>query len=277
MTQILPKGKKRKRATPLWRHKWFKGGLVGVMLIGVACSGWWLVSSGTFKNMVDVVKWQAIALSSQAGLKIDEVLVVGRSNTDRTVLFNALGMTRGAPILAFDVESARTRVEKLPWIRHASVERLFPGTILLSVEERAPIALWQYKGQFSLIDYEGHVILNEGLGQYSDYMVVVGEDAPQHTATLMEILGSQPELMSLVRAAVRVGGRRWNIRLVGDIDVQLPEQDAPSAWLRLAKYQRTHSVLDRDIVLVDLRLPDRMIIRRSPVQESIQLNLGQET
>jgi cell division protein FtsQ len=80
-----------------------------------------------------------------------------------------------------------------------------------------------------------------------------------------------------VRAAVRVGGRRWNLRLAGGIDVQLPEQDPSSAWLRLAQYQRSHSVLSRDVTVVDLRLPDRLIVRKSPQRETITLNLGQET
>lgn len=285
MKNKLPlKSKPRKRATPFWRLNWFRGGVIGLTLAAIVGSGWWVTHSGMLAHIVETAKWQGIALSARIGLKVEDVLVVGRDHTASDELLNALGMSRGAPILAFDVEQAKLRVEELPWVRRASVERLLPDTVLLSVEERTPIALWQNKGHFSLIDYEGHVILEEGLGHYSDFMVVVGEDAPQHTASLMETLSSQPELLVLVRAAVRVGGRRWNLRLVGGVDVQLPEDNAPLAWLRLAQYQRSHSVLNRNVMIVDLRLPDRLIVRKvdeqdqdQKLQNSIPLSLGQET
>lgn len=275
--QRKAQGKPRKCAVPVWRRVWFRGAAVALILAIVGGGGVWMTQSGTASRFIEQVKWQGIAVSVRAGLEIQEVLVAGKINAQSSVLLAALGTTRGAPILAFNVELARKRVEGLPWVRRASVERLLPSTIMLSVEERRPLALWQHDGEFALIDYEGQVILREGLGSYSDFLVVVGDDAPQHAANLIETLGSQPELMKHVRAAIRVGGRRWNLRLAGGIDVQLPEDDAPSAWLRLAQYQRSHSVLERDVKIVDLRLPDRLIVRKLPDQQTISLKLGQET
>ena len=201
----------------------------------------------------------------------------GRGHTSRDELLAALGTIRGAPILAFDVNLAKERVAKLPWVRRVSVERMFPDTVLLTVEERAPLALWQNEGTFSLIDYEGEVILRDQLEDFRELLIVVGADAPVHAATLLETLGSQPEFLGLVRAAIRVGGRRWNLRLSGGIDVKLPEDGAGTAWLRLAQYQRSHGVLERDVTVVDLRLPDRLIVRKTPVIEGIELGAGQQT
>jgi cell division protein FtsQ len=73
---------------------------------------------------------------------------------------------------------------------------------------------------------------------------------------------TQPELMVRVRAAVRVGGRRWNLRLDNGIDVRLPEDDPEQAWARLAEYERRHRILARDVRVLDLRLPDRLIVRK---------------
>lgn len=272
-----PKGKPRKRATPLWRRRWVRGSVFALILVLVGGGGWWTYRSGMLSQATESLKWQMIAASTHAGLQIDEVLVVGRQNTDRGLLLRALGTARGSAILAFDVARAKSRVEALPWVRRASVERMLPDTILLTVEERRPLALWQNGGEFSLIDYEGSVILRKGLEDYRDLMIVVGQDAPAHTASLLEILGTQPELMSLVRAAVRVGGRRWNLTLEGGINVQLPEENATTAWMRLAQYQRSHGVLERDVELVDLRLPDRLIVRKAVTGEIFPAALGQET
>ena len=269
--------KPRKRATPVWRRDWFRMAVGSVCLVALGGTGWWTFRTGLMNQMIETAKWHAIATSAHIGLQIDEVLVVGRRHTGRDELLAALGTTRGSPILAFDVNLAKERVARLPWVRRVSVERMFPDTILLTVEERTPLALWQNEGSFALIDYEGEVILRDRLDDYRDLMIVVGADAPVHAATLMETLGSQPELLNLVRAAVRVGGRRWNLRLNGGIDVRLPEENANTAWLRLAQYQRSHGVLERDVKVVDLRLPDRLIVRKSPVIEGIELGAGQET
>ena len=74
--------------------------------------------------------------------------------------------------------------------------------------------------------------------------------------------------MDQVKAAVRIGGRRWNLRLKNDIDVRLPEEDTAKAWARLAEYEKTHRVLERDVQILDLRIPDRLIVRkvRKPVK-----------
>jgi cell division protein FtsQ len=62
---------------------------------------------------------------------------------------------------------------------------------------------------------------------------------------------------------VRVGGRRWNLRIDDAIDVMLPEENAESAWSWLAELERTSLLLKRDVQTVDLRLPDRLVLRVS--------------
>jgi len=277
ITTAPPTGKPRKRVTPVWRCVWFRTIIVALLLVLAGGSGWWMFRTGVLGQLAGSTKWQIISVSAQAGFRIEEVLVVGRKNTERDHLLRALGTARGSPILAFDVARAKERVELLPWVRSASVERMLPNTILLTVEERLPLALWQNEGQFSLIDYEGTIIRQQKLENYQDLLIVIGPDAPQHSARLIEILGSQPELMSLVRAAIRVGARRWNLDMVGGISVQLPEENVSAAWMHLAQYQRSHGVLERDVGFVDLRLPDRLIVRKATTGEVLPAALGQET
>jgi cell division protein FtsQ len=68
-----------------------------------------------------------------------------------------------------------------------------------------------------------------------------------------------------------VGQRRWNIHLKGGIDVRLPEDEANNAWARLADYHKSHRVLDKDVTVLDLRIPDRLIVKTGPKTD------GQET
>ncbi len=271
------RGQPRPRVAPFWRSRRLQGVLI-LLLVGLAAGGGWQVwQSGWVPRTMEKAKWEMIAVSARLGLKVEEILVLGRHQTAQKDLLAAVQLVRGAPILAFDLHAARKRVEKLPWVKSATVERMLPDTVLLNIEERQPLALWQHKGVFALIDTDGEVILRTGLERYSDLLVVVGADAPENAAELLKTLATEPQLMSLVQAAIRVGGRRWNLRLKGDIDVRLPEEDTGSAWARLAEYEKTHQVLERDVQVLDLRLPDRLIVRKSRKGKKRPTGKRQET
>ena len=252
------------------------GALVAV-LAGAAGGGWWVWSNDVVPQLYTKAQTWTVDQTAEAGLRIDDIFVTGRSQTTRDDLLAALKLTRGAPIFGFDPDEARERVEKLPWVKRAVVERMLPGTVMLHIEERSPLALWQNKGVFHLIDDEGVVILNKGLERFSDLPIVVGPEAPRHAKALLETLKAEPDLMNQVRAAVWVSGRRWTLTLDNGIDVQLPEDDLGGAWLRLAEYERQHKVLDRDVEVLDLRLPDRLIVRKAAKPRPPRKPKGQET
>lgn len=271
------RGQPRRRVVPLWRQRGTLAALAVAMMAAAGSGGVWMWNNGMIERAGDQVRWNLIALSGTLGFTVEDVLVVGRSQTTRNDLLKAVRLARGAPILAYDLDEARERIEVLPWVDSASVERMLPDTILLSVVERQPLALWQRKGRFELIDHKGKVILKQSIERFSDLLVVVGKDAPENAAALLGILQTQPQLMDLAMSAVRVGGRRWNVRLKGDIDVRLPAERAAAAWSRLADYERRHGILSRDVRVLDLRLPDRLIVRKTPNGPEVKLSPGRET
>jgi cell division protein FtsQ len=83
------------------------------------------------------------------------------------------------------------------------------------------------------------------------------------------MLASEPELAPRVTALVLVGERRWNLRIDNAIDVLLPDdepgqpvgQARTQAWSRLASIERTTQLFQRDVQTVDMRLPDRLVMR----------------
>ena len=80
---------------------------------------------------------------------------------------------------------------------------------------------------------------------------------------LFDLLAQQPKLKERVTAAVFVGKRRWNLRLDNGIDVKLPEEDPAGAWSRLAALQKQYGLLERDVSIIDLRLPDQVVVRQA--------------
>ncbi len=242
------------------RRLWQRGGIVfvtGLVLAGTV----WMWTSGWVQRSLERVELAVLAATADAGLELSDVLVEGRGRTARQLVLETLGVVRGQPILAFDPHAAKARLERLPWVRSATVERRLPKAIHVRLIERQPLALWQHQGRISVIDQDGEVISGVEPKAFTRLPLVVGEGAPDHTLDLLAMLNREPELRTRVSAAVRVRGRRWNLRLDDSIDVRLPEQDPGAAWAELARAQRTHGVLGRDVAVIDLRLPDRLVVR----------------
>jgi cell division protein FtsQ len=196
-----------------------------------------------------------------AGLRITDVIVEGRANTPEPLLRAAIGVTKGDPILGFSVELARQRVESLSWVEHATIERRLPGTVVVFLQERRPFAIWQNQGKFALIDRAGQLVANQNVAEFRQLPLVVGPGAPIGAATLIDALTDHPELQKRVVAAVRVAERRWNLRLNNGADVMLPEGHEVEALDRLMQLQQQHSLFDRPLAAIDLRLPDRLVVR----------------
>ena len=202
-------------------------------------------------------------VSAAMGMKLDALTVEGRNMTAREDLLAALDVERGSPILSVDVAEARTAIEALPWVRSAKVERRLPDAVHVFIEERTPYALWQRAGRYTLVDQDGKAIVDVPNADAA-LPLIVGPDAPQHAAKLFEALNADPALTGRVRAAVRVGERRWNIYLdtfEGGITIRLPENDVAAAWSRLASLERDHKILERDLDFIDLRIADRLVVR----------------
>lgn len=255
------RAKRRPRVKPLWRHPLMVAvGIVGgTSLLGAG--GWLVWDAGYIQRGFERAKWSTIAIAAKAGFTVSEIFVDGRYRTSPEALRDALRLERGAPILAFDPDAARERITALPWVKRVAVERQLPDVVLLHITERQPMAIWQHGGAFSLIDSGGEHIPVRGLEAFRKLLVVVGKEAPAHTASLMDVLATSPELSRRVKAAVRIADRRWDLHLKNGLTVRLPEEDPAGAWRRLAMLAAQQEILDGGLAAVDLRYPDRVILR----------------
>jgi cell division protein FtsQ len=186
------------------------------------------------------------------------------ANTLEPLLPAALGVSKGDPILGFSLELVRQRVESLSWVEHATIERRLPDTVVVFLQERRPFAIWQNQAKFVLIDRTGQVVANQNVAEFRQLPLVVGAGAPAAAATLIDALTDRPDLQKRIIAAVRVGERRWNLRLNNGADVMLPEGHEVQAIDRLMQLQQQHALLDRPLAAIDMRLGDRLVLRPRP-------------
>ncbi len=251
-------------ATMIWRRRLLRALPAGLpVLLALVLVGW-VVLGGIGQARMDAAARLFDNVAADAGLTVERVLVDGRLRTDRQSLIDALGVEIGEPILGVEIGTARARVGALPWIREVTVERRLPDTLLVRIVERRPLAIWQNEGAISVVDVDGQVIDGARPQDFPELLLVVGPDAPTTAAELLAVMARTPDLSTRVTAAVRVGGRRWNLKLDDGIEVQLPEDDLGDAWRMLVDLDRAEQLLARDVQSVDLRLHDRLVLRLTP-------------
>jgi len=241
--------------------RWARRGLKIGIVLAVAGAGLMAWRSGRLQTAIDGADEAVIALSAKSGFRVQNVEVVGRSQTEPKALLAAAGLSRGDPILAFSPTEARRRIENLPWVESAAVERRLPDTVAITIVERKPIALWQHNEKISLIDAAGTVLGNVSIETAPNLPLIVGGDAPAHAGELLQLLAAYPEIGKRVQASSWIGSRRWDLKLDNGVDVRLPETGVAEAMRQLAEAEASSRLLERDVVAVDLRLGGKMIVR----------------
>lgn len=214
------------------------------------------------------------SLGATLGLRISDVQISGAKETDMTLLRQAIGVRTGEPTFGFSLDAVRQRVEQLGPVQTATVERVLPGTLVVSITERNAFAIWQTGGtdgqapKFVLIDKQGNVITNQNAIEAKRrepwLLLLVGTDAPQNAQSLMTELQNTPSVLSHVVAAERVDGLRWNLVLKDRTVVKLPDVGEADAVSQLASLQTSMQLLDRPVQVIDLRIPGRLVVRPYP-------------
>lgn len=254
---------RRKRVSTLWLR--VRVGMAGAAFSAVAVAGVWEFTTGGISQFVGRTVDGAYEMTAEAGFAVRGMVLEGRSRTPLAAVTEALDVRSGTPILAVSLDELRQKLEAIPTVKSAAVERALPDRLFIRLTERVPVALWQKGGRLFLIDDEGAVMNDLALKDYRDLPLVLGDGAPGHVGEALALIGAQPELKALVQAAVRVGDRRWNIRLKDGVEIRLPEENPIEAWQRVALMQKEQQILHRAIRTIDLRAEDRVTIQLAPM------------
>jgi len=252
-------------------------GSAAAMLALVAIGAAWLVADGWVERRLADLDDAFVATSAELGFTVERVLADGRNETTSSQVLSAVGVQLGAPIFSVDLEAARARLLGLPWVADATIERRLPDTLYIRITETTPLALWQQQQKLHLLGSDGRIIAGAPIERFANLLVVVGPDAPEHTSELLGMLATQPELRRRVTAAIRIGGRRWTLRIDNGIDVKLPEDNSAAAWQELGRLERGYGILGRDLTVIDLRLPNQLQIRLAPAAVTRSQAKGDDT
>lgn len=202
------------------------------------------------------------AFFAQGGLRVQRIEIAGAALIPEAHIKALTGLVEGeTSIFAADPHDIRAKLLAEPYIAEAQVRRVWPNRIEILIVERRPVALWQSDGALRVIDHAGVPFAAPDPSRFPNLLLVVGAGAAPEASRLMDMLAKQPGLRPRVKAAVFVGQRRWNLRLDNGVEVRLPEEGADAALAELTTLDRDQQILARDLDVIDLRFPDKLIVR----------------
>ena len=168
------------------------------------------------------------------------------------------------PMTSFDLDldALRASVLKVGAVADATVRVKSGGILEIHVTPRIPVALWRQDDGLHLIDRDG-----TDMGAVAtradrpDLLLVAGDGAKEALGEAIAIMAAARPIAPQLRGLVRMGDRRWDLVLERGQRIMLPQDNAIAALQRVVVMAQTQDLLERDIVAVDMRNPDRPTIR----------------
>jgi cell division protein FtsQ len=211
---------------------------------------------GQYKPFLDSV-------SSAFGFGIESIQINGLVEANSEEIADRIDIGLHTSLLMLNAENARARIAEIPWVADVEVRKVYPDKLIVNLTERHAFALWQEDGQLKVVDQTGAVMTSILEPQHGQLPLVVGVGANMHAKEAIALINAEPSLKPRIKAAQFVAERRWNLVTEDGVEIRLPEENPAAALAKVADLDRTKRLLDRDIVSVDLRASDRILVKLS--------------
>jgi cell division protein FtsQ len=240
-----------------------RAGVIATVLLLLGSAGFGIVKGGHLEEFTTALSDSRNAIANSAGFRITTVGINGRKQLSQDEILAIGGVNGRSSLLFLDAAAVRDKLKANPWISDATVLKFYPGQLRIDIVERTAFALWQQDGRLSVIAEDGAVLEPYVSRRFLTLPLVVGKGAETRARDFLALLARYPQVNSVTKAAIFIGERRWNLRLKDGLDVRLPENEVGNALAALSKLDRDDRLFSRDIVAVDMRLPDRLTVQLS--------------
>lgn len=233
----------------------------------------WTITGAVIAGLGTMAVWAGVPSAigtamaegvGRAGFRVDKIELTGLSRMDRMSVYAVAldQQSRAMPLVR--LEDVRAKLLQYGWVQDAHVSRRLPDTLLVHIVERKPTAVWQDKGQLSLIGSDGVWLEPVRPDAMPDLPLVIGPGANTQEAAYQKLLSAAPALRPIVKAATWVGNRRWNLTFESGETLALPEGEkaAATALTKFAQLDGVKPLLGKGWLRFDMRDPSKLVARK---------------
>ena len=213
-------------------------------------------------TMLNFIQAQVEQISKKTGFVIEEITMTNNNEYCPIATATLFDEYKGQAILLAPLEKIQERLESLDCVKSANISRNMPNKIKIEVIDQEPIAIWQHKKGFFFITAQNKLMKIRDATNLTNFVIVTGDNAYTHATTLMEMISIDQNILAQIDAAMRVGDRRWDIRLKNGLEIKLPEKHPELAWSKFVQLQNTATEFQENkFKVIDLRIPDKIYTR----------------
>jgi cell division protein FtsQ len=203
------------------------------------------------------------------GIRLDGDLA--RSNVS-AVRANAASQLAGT-FFTLDLQRARAAFESVPWVRRASVSRLWPNRIAVHLEEHRPVAVWATaEGNDRLVNAQGEVF-DANLGDVEDAGLVTFSGPEGSASQMLAMYVRLSPLLARLQGEIATLklSRRGSWRVVLDTGqvIELGRGADDEVLARCERFVRTVAQVtgryQRKLEYADLRHADGYAVRMTGI------------
>jgi cell division protein FtsQ len=209
------------------------------------------------------IRAEGVAAVGRAGFTVRRVEVVGANRIDRLRVYDIALNHKDRSMAALDLDAVRAELLQYGWVADARVSRRLPDTLVIDLVERSPVAVWQNRNAYMLIDNNGRLLPGVDAATMPGLPILVGQNAPAQMRHLQALLDAAPALRPQISGASWVGNRRWDLHFKTGETLALPDdaERAQSAFIEFARMDGVNRLLGRGIQRFDMRIADRFVLR----------------
>jgi len=214
------------------------------------------------------------------GFQIEEIHISNLNNISVKNIIDELDFNYGDSVFSVDLEKNRQELESNFWVKSARLKIIFPNIIDIQIEEKKPKFVWFDTDNYFLINNKGDILKkldDVDLSSYSNYVLLVGDDANYFVPNLLEFIEYDNEIYGYISVIELVNKRRWNIKFINDMVVQLPHADPVFGWHKFVKLNTRLNIINNRIKNIDLRVKDKVFIELdldNPLNKKILRKIG---
>ncbi len=181
--------------------------------------------------------------------------------------------------LSVNLISVRDAFVRLPWVRQAKVERVWPLGLKISIEEQQALAHW---GSHALVNTYGEVFRASSDKRMPVFRAPMEANAQEVTRNYRRFSTMLSPLNQSI-SAIRLSSRRaWQIRLNSGTLLELGRQEIEKRLLRYVSiydHSIAHLNQDEPLAYVDLRYPSGFAVSLPKAGDSLKdkRNTNKET
>jgi cell division protein FtsQ len=182
-----------------------------------------------------VAYWAQQKLRDPSLLPVQSVVLDGDFlHTERTELQRGVARAIRGGYFTLDVREIQSAVRELPWVAGATVRRVWPDTLVVSVIEHQPYARW---GEKRLISDQGVVFAPATIDPFAGLAQLAGDDE-QAKEVLRQYRYISKSVAKLARVERINQNRRggWTFWLDNGLRIELGQEEVPRRLVRVTHF-----------------------------------------